>query len=73
MALTATTSSGGKTRPAAGARALRQTGQPLLEEALAPLRHDLDRQLEPTGDLGVLRALGRQKHDPRPDHIAIRC
>ena len=73
IALTATTSSGGKTRPAAGPRALRQARQTLLEEALPPLRHDLDRGVEPLGDLGVLLAPRGQENDPGPDDISIRC
>src|SRR5450759_2826634 len=73
IALTATTSAGGKTRSAAGPGALGQTGQALLEEALPPFRHDLDRGVEPLGDLRVLLALGGQEHDPGPDDIAIRC
>jgi len=73
IALTATTSAGGTSRPAAGPGALGQTGQALLEEALPPFRHDLDRGVEPLGDLHVLLALGSQKHDPGPDDVAIRC
>jgi hypothetical protein len=73
IALTATTSSGGKTRPAAGPRALRQARQALLEEALPPLRYALDRQVEPAGDLGVLLAVRGEEHDPSPDDITIRC
>lgn len=73
IALTATTSAGGKSRPAAGPRALGQTGQASLEEALAPLRHDLGRQREPTGDLDVLEALRGEEHDAGPDDISIRC
>ena len=73
IALTAATSAGGKSRPAAGPGALGQAGQALLEEALPPLRHDLDRGVEPLGDLGVLLALRGQEHDPGPDDISIRC
>jgi hypothetical protein len=73
IALTAMTSSGGKTRPAAGSRALGQPRQALLEEALPPLRHDLDRGVEPVGDLDILPILRGQEHDPSPNDIAIRC
>ena len=73
IALTATTSAGGETRPAAGQRALGETGQASLEEALAPLRHDLGRGVEPPGDLDVLEALCREEHDAGPNDIAIRC
>lgn len=72
MALTATTSSGGKTRSTTGAGTLGQTGQAFLEEALAPLRHDLDRQLEPARDLGVLLTGGRQQNDASSHDIPIR-
>ena len=69
----ATTSSGGKSRPTAAPRSLGQTGQVLLEEPLPPLRHDLDRGVEPASDLGVLHAVGRKEHDPGPDDVTIRC
>jgi hypothetical protein len=52
---------------------LGKTGQAALEEALAPLRHDLGRGVEPSGDLDVLETLRREEHDAGPDDIAIRC
>ena len=61
------------TRSAAGPRALREIGQASLEKALAPLRHDLGRGVEPPGDLDVLEALCREEHDAGPNDIAIRC
>jgi hypothetical protein len=61
----------GKDRWPTAARALLQTGQALLEEPLAPLRHDLSSGIEPSGDLVDGPRSGHQR-DLGPHHIAIR-
>src|SRR5579863_4567863 len=71
-ALTATTTSGGKDRGSTAPGALLQAGQALLEEALAPLRHDLAAGVQPQRDLVVVVAIGGHEHDLGPHHISIR-
>src|SRR5574337_690827 len=72
IALTAITSAGGKSRRPAGPGTLGKACQPFLEEALAPLRHDLDRRVQAACDLPVLRPVGCKEYDPGPDDIPIR-
>src|SRR2546423_2548294 len=72
MALTATTSSGGKNWAPVCARALRESGQTFLEEAFPPLGDDLEGQVEPAGDLLVLQSLCGHEDDLGPDDVAIR-
>jgi hypothetical protein len=62
-ALTAITTSGGKDRRPAGAGTFSQARQPLFEEALAPLRHDLAAGVQPRSDLVVAQPLSSQQHD----------
>jgi hypothetical protein len=63
MALTCTTSSGGKSPGAAGAWAVFQTGQPFFEESFSPAADDLAPSAEAIGDLIVGEApLGEEHH-----------
>jgi hypothetical protein len=71
-AFTATTVTGGKdTRPARPWKLLQAT-EALLEEALAPLAHDLAWSIESVSDLFVAQAPGGIEHDLGADHISIR-
>jgi len=71
-AFTATTVPGGKdARPALPWEFL-QAAKALLEEALAPLAHDLAGGIEALGDLVVAQPLGGIQHDLGADHISIR-
>jgi len=49
-----------------------QTGQALVEEALAPLRYDLSWQVQALADLLVGQALSGEKNDLGPHDISIR-
>jgi hypothetical protein len=63
MALTCTTSSGGKNPGSAGALAVFQTCQPFFEEAFSPAADDLASRAEAVGDLIVGEALlSEQNH-----------
>jgi len=71
-AFTATTIPGGKdTRPALSWEFL-QAAKALLEEALAPLAHDLAGSIEALSDLVVAQPLGGIQHDLGSDDITIR-
>ncbi len=71
-ALTATTTSGGKDRRSAASGALVQTRQALLEEAFAPLGHDLPASVQAQSDLVVVVSLGGHEDDLGANHISIR-
>ena len=62
MALTCTTSSGGKSPGAAGPWAVFQTGQPFFEESFSPAADDLAPSAEAIGDLIVGEALLGEEH-----------
>jgi hypothetical protein len=49
-----------------------QTGEPRLAEALAPLRRNVDTDPDPSGDVHVALAIGRQQHDASPDNLSVR-
>jgi len=70
--LTSTTTLGGKAGWGPASRLFLQTGQALLEEALAPLADDLARRIEPRGDDIVAQALGREQDDLGADDVTIR-
>src|SRR5438270_6468466 len=71
-ALTATTTSGGEGRGPTAPGTLLQAGETLLEEALAPLRHDLPAHVQPCRDLVVVQAGGGHEHDLGAHHVPIR-
>jgi hypothetical protein len=62
MALTCTTSSGGKNPGSAGARAVFQASQAFFEEAFSPAADDLASRAETVGDLIIGEALVREEH-----------
>src|SRR5271166_259375 len=57
-ALTATTTSGGKTRGSSSPGLIGQSGQALVVEAFAPLGHHLPRGVQAGGDLVVAQSFG---------------
>jgi hypothetical protein len=68
--LTSATCSGGKTARATRARSVRQSAKAILEEPPAPLPDNPSRGIQPTGDVGVVKPLGRIEHDPRALDLA---
>jgi len=64
--LTATTTSGGGNRVPSGSIQVVESGQTLLEKALAPLGDDLKRMVDAAGDLLILQALGSHEDDLGP-------
>jgi hypothetical protein len=64
--------SGGKDPWASLPWHLVQAAEALMEEALAPLAHDLAGSIEAMGDLIVAQALGGIEHDLGTDHVSIR-
>src|SRR6476661_1124227 len=60
-ALTATTTSGGKTGGSSSPGLIGKSGQALLVEAFAPLGHHLPRGVQACGDLVVTQPLGPRK------------
>jgi hypothetical protein len=63
---------GGKDPRPAAAGALLQALQAFLEEALAPLGHDLPGQVQPGADVLVRQPLGREQDDLGPQDLSIR-
>src|SRR6266545_929357 len=72
IALTSTTTCGGKDRRPAAAGALLQPLQALLEEPLAPHGHHVAGGVQAQGDLVVVHPLGGHEHDPGPEDVTIR-
>ena len=69
MALTCTTSSGGKTPGPAGALRVFQAGQSFFEEPFSPATDDFASRAEPVGDLVVGEALlSEENHLGASDH-----
>ena len=69
MALTCTTSSGGKNPGSAGAFRVFQTGQSFLEEPFSPAADDLTSRAESVGDLIIGEALlGEEDHLGASNH-----
>src|SRR5215218_5746744 len=71
IALTSTTTAEGEAARPARPLAIRKPPKSLLDKALAPLRHRVDRHPKPPGDLDVLLPIGGLQHDPGPDHLAL--
>jgi hypothetical protein len=71
-ALTATTTSGGKTRWPSAAGKVRQPGDALLVEAFAPLRDDLAWGVQADGDLVVAESLRGVQHDLGSHDLSVR-
>src|SRR3970282_844067 len=71
-ALISTTSSGGKNPGPSGARAFLQTGQTLVEEALAPHADDFPARVETASDLIVGEAFGGEEDHLRAHNKEIR-
>src|SRR4030042_1571397 len=71
-ALISTTISGGKKAGSSAPGQLLQTSQALLEEALAPLRYDLSRQVQAFADLLVGQTLSGKEDNFGPHDISIR-
>jgi hypothetical protein len=68
MALTCTTSSGGKNPGSAGSFRVFQACQSFLEEPLSPAADDLTSRTEPLGDLVIGEALlGEEDHPGASD------
>ena len=72
IALTATTTSGGKNRAAARTGTFLEAGQPFFKEPLAPLAHDLEWCVETLSDGLVLQPICSHEHDFGADNITIR-
>jgi hypothetical protein len=69
MALTRTTSSGGKTPGPAGAFGIFQAGQPFFKEPFSPAADDFATSAEPIGDLIIREALlSEEDHLGASDH-----
>src|SRR5512132_69370 len=71
IALTSTTTAEGELARPTRPLAIPQPAKPLLDKALAPLRHGVDRHPKPPRDLDVLLAVGGGQHDPGPDDLAL--
>jgi len=71
-ALISTTISGGKNRRAPASWSFFETSQTFFEETFSPLGDNLARQIKPPPDLFVLKPLGSQEDDLRPNNITIR-
>jgi hypothetical protein len=71
-ALIATTTSGGKARRAASPVALLKALQATFEEAFSPLAYDLERRIQPGGDILVFHPFRGVENDFRSDYINIR-
>src|ERR1700730_9173024 len=63
-ALTATTTSGGKTRGPSSPGHVDQAGQTLVEEAFTPIGEHLPRRVQASRDLVVAQTFGCVQHDP---------
>jgi hypothetical protein len=72
MALTRTTTSGGKDPGAAGSGTVLESGKSFLEEALAPEANDLSARAEAICDLVVRQTLVRQEDHLCSGHLIIR-
>ncbi len=72
IALTATTSSGGKNWAPTRAIALLEPGQACLEEPLPPLAYHLATGVEALSNLVVAQALGGQQDEGGSEDVAIR-
>src|SRR5215207_8240949 len=70
IALTSTITAEGELARPTRPLAVCEPAKPLLDKALAPLRHGVDRQPQPPGDRDVLLAVGGGQHDPGPHHLA---
>ena len=71
MALTSTTTSGGKNSGPPRALEFLQTRQTSLEEAPTPLTHDVTSDIEPGGDLVVAESFGGKENHLGAHHIKI--
>jgi hypothetical protein len=71
-ALISTTISGGKKAGSSAPGLLLQASQALVEEALAPLRYDLSRQVQAFADLLVGQTLSGKEDNLGPHDISIR-
>ena len=71
-AFTSATCAGGKRSRTARPRSLLEPRKSLVEEALAPLRHRLARDIQPLGDLRVRQTLAGQQDRLRPHDIPPR-
>jgi len=72
MRFTSTTTSGGKAGRSPASRFLVETGQAVLEEALAPLADDLPRGIQAGGDDIVRERVGGEQDQFRADDVTIR-
>src|SRR5215211_411593 len=71
IALTSTITAEGELARPTRPLAVCEPAKPLLDKALASLRHGVDRQPQPPGDRDVLLAVGGGQHDPGPDDLAL--
>jgi hypothetical protein len=71
MALTRTTSSGGKNPGSAGAGKVFQATQSFFEEPFSPAADDLTARTEAVGDLVIRKALRSEEHHLGPCHNKI--
>jgi hypothetical protein len=71
-ALTCTTTSGGENRGTPRSIPITQTGQPFIEETLAPEGDDLAPRIQTFGDFTVGDALGSKENDLCALHLKIR-
>jgi hypothetical protein len=70
--LTSTTTLGGKAGWAPASRLLLETGEALVEEAVAPLADNLPRSIQARRDDIVGQSVGGQQDQLRADDISIR-
>lgn len=71
MALTGTTSSGGKNPGSAGAGKVFQASQSFFEEPFSPAADDLAARTEAVGDLVIRKALRSEEDHLGPRHNKI--
>jgi hypothetical protein len=72
IALTWATSSGGKTARTTRPRSILKTLDALSRELFSPARDAIGGHIEARGDLAIGVPLGRQQHQLRPHHDAVR-
>jgi hypothetical protein len=71
-ALISTIRSGGKSPGPSRARALLETGEPFLEEALTPEGDDFPSRLKAASDLIILDSIGSEQDHPGSLDLIIR-
>jgi hypothetical protein len=72
MALTSTTSSGGKSSGPTRARLFVEPGEALLKEALPPPANDFPTGIQPLGDFVITKALGSEQDHLGTDDLKVR-